>query len=74
MKTIAELANGKTSNPMTKREKAICILATLRSNPEEAARLCNDLGISKEVAVQAVLDICGLAKEVRGVIIHEQNR
>ena len=70
MKTIEELASSKTSNPMTDREKAICILSTLKSDSEEAARLCNDLGISKEVAVQAVLDIYGLAKEVRGVIIH----
>ena len=71
MKTITELANGKTSNPMTDREKAICILSTLRSNPEKAANLCRDLGIDKDTAVQAALDICGLAKEIRGCFNHD---
>ena len=71
MKIITELANGKTINLMTNREKAICILSTLKSNPEKAANLCRDIGISKEIAVQAALDICGLAKEIRECFNHD---
>ena len=64
----------KTSNALTEREEAICILSTLKGNPEEASVLCGVMGISKEVVAQATLDIHRFADKATEAIIHEQNR
>ena len=65
------MTTANTGHEMTEREKAICILSWLKANPEESATLCKTMGISKEVAVQATLDITAFIKRVFN---HEHDR